>query len=39
MNNPHEVERELQLGAERARALSRPFIERLRDAVGIRRLG
>ena len=39
INDPARVERELRQGAERARELSRPFIEQLRDAVGIRRLG
>ncbi len=39
INDPAKVERELARGAERARELSRPFIEQLRDAVGIRRLG
>ncbi len=39
INNPHKVEKELERGAERAREISRPFIERLRDAVGIRLLG
>ncbi|QOC21302.1 tryptophan--tRNA ligase [Wenzhouxiangella sp. AB-CW3] len=39
INNPDKVEKELEQGAERARALSRPFIAELREAVGIRRLG
>jgi tryptophanyl-tRNA synthetase len=39
INDPARVEKELQRGAERARELSRPLIDRLRDAVGIRRLG
>lgn len=39
INHPQEVERELERGAEKARELSRPFIERLREAVGIRSLG
>lgn len=39
INNPGKVEKELLRGAERARELSRPFIERLREAVGIRPLG
>ncbi len=38
IHNPEQIERELALGAERARALSRPLIERLRNAVGIRAL-
>ncbi|TVQ34992.1 MAG: tryptophan--tRNA ligase [Wenzhouxiangella sp.] len=36
INDPARVERELLAGAERARALSRPLIEQLREAVGIR---
>lgn len=36
--HPQQVEDELLAGAERARALSQPFIERLRHAVGIRAL-
>ncbi|MFW5927297.1 MAG: tryptophan--tRNA ligase [Wenzhouxiangella sp.] len=39
INNPGKVEKELRRGAERAREISRPFIESLREAVGIRRLG
>lgn len=39
MNDPAKVERELEIGAERAREISRPFIAQLREAVGIRRLG
>jgi len=39
INNPYKVEKELERGAERAREISRPFIERLREAVGIRSLG
>lgn len=39
INNPGKVEQELQRGAERARAISRPFINALREAVGIRTLG
>ena len=38
MADPQRVERELARGAEHARAVSRPFIERLRAAVGIRAL-
>jgi len=38
LNDPGQVERELRLGAEKAGAISQPFIEALRDAVGIRRL-
>jgi tryptophanyl-tRNA synthetase len=39
INDPARVERALGDGAERARAISRPLIERLREAVGIRALG
>ena len=39
INNPDKVEQELQRGAERAREISKPLIDELRDAVGIRRLG
>jgi tryptophanyl-tRNA synthetase len=38
VNNPAEVERILLRGAEKARERSRPFIARLRDAVGLRSL-
>lgn len=38
MTNPNEVEALLLRGAERAREESRPFIARLRDAVGLRSL-
>ncbi len=38
MADTDKVEHELARGAERARAISRPFIERLRAAVGIRPL-
>jgi tryptophanyl-tRNA synthetase len=38
MNDPGKVEHELALGAEKARAISQPFIRELREAVGIRRL-
>lgn len=38
MAEPERVEHELALGAQKARAISRPLIERLRHAVGIRRL-
>ncbi|AKS41878.1 tryptophan--tRNA ligase [Wenzhouxiangella marina] len=38
INNPERVEKELAVGAEKARALSGPFIAELREAVGIRRL-
>ncbi|MEE4330418.1 MAG: tryptophan--tRNA ligase [Wenzhouxiangella sp.] len=39
IDDPERVEQALRDGAERARALSRPLIERLREAVGIRALG
>jgi len=39
ISDPAKVEKELTVGAERARELSRPFIAELREAVGIRRLG
>src|SRR5690625_1522246 len=38
MANPQQVEEELLRGAEKARAISAPFIEKLRHAVGIRAL-
>ena len=38
MVEPERVERELERGAAKARAVSRPLIEQLRHAVGIRRL-
>lgn len=38
INDPHKIERELKLGAERAREVATPFIGRLREAVGIRNL-
>ncbi len=37
--DPAIVEAELLKGAERARAICTPFLEQIRDAVGIRRLG
>lgn len=39
MDNPKTIEEELQKGAEKARAMAIPLIEKLRDAVGIRALG
>ncbi|HZX90689.1 MAG TPA: tryptophan--tRNA ligase [Rudaea sp.] len=36
---PEEIEKTLQAGAQRARALSQPLLARLRDAVGLRPLG
>lgn len=38
MNDPAEIERILLIGAEKARALSKPFLTRLRHAVGLRNL-
>lgn len=38
INDPVQIERILLAGAEKARALSQPFIARLRHAVGLRRL-
>ncbi len=38
VNNPAQVERILLRGAEKARERSRPFIARLREAVGLRSL-
>jgi tryptophanyl-tRNA synthetase len=38
MNNPAEIERLLLIGAEKARALSKPFMVELRHAVGLRNL-
>ncbi len=38
MADPAQIERTLLAGAEKARALSQPFIGRLRHAVGLRRL-
>lgn len=38
MAHPEKVEAALQIGAERARALARPFIAKLRAAVGLRSL-
>ncbi len=39
IDDPAEVERELQKGAESARAISVPYLDRIRHAVGIRKLG
>jgi len=39
IDDPAIVEAELQKGAERARALSEPFLGEIRHAIGIRRLG
>ena len=38
MAQPQQVEAALQIGAERARALSRPLLQQLRTAVGLRSL-
>jgi tryptophanyl-tRNA synthetase len=38
INDPAQIERILLAGAEKARTLSRPFIGRLRHAVGLRKL-
>lgn len=38
MQAPEHIEQQLREGAEKARAISRPFIESLREAVGISRL-
>jgi len=38
ISDPQKIERELKLGAERAREVATPFIQRLREAVGIRAL-
>jgi tryptophanyl-tRNA synthetase len=37
MADPERIEAELQRGAERARAIARPLLARLREAVGLRR--
>jgi tryptophanyl-tRNA synthetase len=38
MGNPHEMERILRMGADKARALSAPYMQELRHAVGLRNL-
>ncbi|MDM0084254.1 tryptophan--tRNA ligase [Variovorax sp. J31P179] len=38
LNDPAQIERILRAGAEKARALSRPFMEGVRHAVGLRNL-
>jgi len=38
MANPRQVEDVLKQGAERARAVSKPFLAEIRDKVGIRAL-
>ncbi|MFA6811098.1 MAG: tryptophan--tRNA ligase [Desulfoplanes sp.] len=35
MNNPDYIEKILQEGAEKARAISRPFLQKIREAVGL----
>ncbi|WP_226702612.1 tryptophan--tRNA ligase [Microbulbifer elongatus] len=37
--NPAQIEVELEKGAEKARTYSRPFLAKLREAVGIRKIG
>jgi tryptophanyl-tRNA synthetase len=39
ISDPSVVEAELRKGAEKARAICTPYMEQIRDAVGIRRLG
>jgi tryptophanyl-tRNA synthetase len=39
IDNPGDVEAELKRGAEKARAISVPYLDTLRHAVGIRKLG
>ena len=39
MDDPSEVERRLLIGAEKAREISVPFIDEIRQAIGIRKLG
>lgn len=38
ISDPARIERTLQVGAEKARSMSRPFTDRLRHAVGLRAL-
>jgi tryptophanyl-tRNA synthetase len=38
MNDPAQIEKVLQTGADKARAISRPFMAELRHAVGLRNL-
>ena len=35
LQSPEHIERELREGAEKARAISAPFIKQIREAVGI----
>ena len=37
--DPSRIEQELHLGAEKARAIAKPLLAKLRDAVGLRNLG
>ncbi len=37
--DPGIVEQELQKGAEKARGLAVPYLQEIREAIGIRRLG
>jgi tryptophanyl-tRNA synthetase len=39
IENPGDVEAALQQGAEKARAISVPYLDKIRHAVGIRKLG
>ncbi len=39
MDAPQHIEEQLQDGARKARAISTPFMQRLREAVGITRMG
>ena len=39
LDDPAEVERVLVRGAEKAREVSAPYLDQIRHAVGIRRLG
>jgi len=38
LEDPAHIERELQLGAEKARAITTPFLQELRKAVGIQKI-
>jgi tryptophanyl-tRNA synthetase len=39
LDNPSDVEKQLLKGARKAREVSTPFIDEIRHAIGIRRLG
>jgi tryptophanyl-tRNA synthetase len=39
MASPRQIEETLQAGAEKARSLSRPLMDKVRHSVGIRPLG